>query len=148
MAVWQCILLIKDGWFFSNFSIVAVDGIPNDIVQSFINIELKKTENNMSISSVKSENWSNVPKMIRPWVKKSLLWLPIDLHLMFEKSSLKNQVGFLSISNFIFSTCKIQVRYKPYPSVLDFWKIKLEKSSSTNWIFTACVAWKKSISNL
>ena len=24
----------------------------------------------------------------------------------------------------------------PYPSVLDFWKIKLEKSSLTNWIFS------------
>ena len=24
----------------------------------------------------------------------------------------------------------------PYPSALDFWKIKFEKSSSTNWIFT------------
>ena len=24
----------------------------------------------------------------------------------------------------------------PYPSLLDFWKIKLEKSSSTNWIFS------------
>ena len=32
----------------------------------------------------------------------------------------------------------------PYPSVLDFWKIKFEKSSSTNWIFNL----QKSISKL
>ena len=25
--------------------------------------------------------------------------------------------------------------FSPYPSALDFWKIKFEKSSSTNWIF-------------
>jgi hypothetical protein len=25
--------------------------------------------------------------------------------------------------------------HSPYPSVLDFWKIKFEVSSSTNWIF-------------
>ena len=41
----------------------------------------------------------------------------------------------------------------PYPSVLDFWKIKLEKSSSTNWIFktnwifTVCVACKNQFRN-
>ena len=30
--------------------------------------------------------------------------------------------------------------YKQYPYVLDFWKIKLEKSSLTNWMFSVCVA--------
>ena len=25
--------------------------------------------------------------------------------------------------------------FKPYPSVFDFWKVKIEKLSSTNWIF-------------
>ena len=32
----------------------------------------------------------------------------------------------------------------PYPSLLDFWKIKFEKSSATNWIFNL----QKSISKL
>ena len=35
----------------------------------------------------------------------------------------------------------------PYPSVLDFWEIKFEKSSSKNWIFTACVACKNQFHN-
>ena len=35
----------------------------------------------------------------------------------------------------------------PCWSVLDFWKLNLEKSSSMNWIFTACVACKNQIQN-
>ena len=38
----------------------------------------------------------------------------------------------------------IYIRTMPYPSVLDFWKIKFENSSSTNWIFNL----QKSISKL
>ena len=34
--------------------------------------------------------------------------------------------------------------FTPYPSVLNFWKIQFEKSSSTNWIFNL----QKSISKL
>ena len=33
----------------------------------------------------------------------------------------------------------------PCWSILDFWKIKFEKSISTNWIFTACVACKNPV---
>ena len=32
-------------------------------------------------------------------------------------------------------SCEYWFRYTPYPFVLDFWKIKFEKSISTNWIF-------------
>ena len=31
--------------------------------------------------------------------------------------------------------------HTPYPSVLDFWKIKLEKSSLMNWIFSLFWTW-------
>ena len=62
---------------------------------------------------------------------------PIDLHLIFEKSSLKNQVGqtFLSISNLIFTACvacKIQVqnRQKIKFVQLDFLNLIFQKSSS------------------
>ena len=37
-----------------------------------------------------------------------------------------------------------KVKETPYPSILDFWKIKFKKSNSTNWIFDL----KKSISKL
>ena len=44
----------------------------------------------------------------------------------------------------VFNSCP----QSPYPSVLDFWKIRLEKSSPIfNWIFTVCVVCKNQFRN-
>ena len=51
-------------------------------------------------------------------------------------------VGFQNVDSIII------VILRPYPFVLDFWKIKLEKSSLTNCTFTACVAYKNQCWNL
>ena len=72
---------------------------------------------------------------------------PIDLHLIFEKSSLKNQVGqtFLSISNLIFTACvacKIQVQNRLKTSSFNLifqtslLKIKCRSISWTFYIFS------------
>ena len=63
----------------------------------------------------------------------------------------------LEATNEFFPLTSISFCLSPYPPVLDFWKIKLEKSSSMVWIFSlsrteyllfsACVACKNQIRN-
>ena len=93
---------------------------------------------------------------IATFYPKNLIFLILTANLDPKKSILKPKftVFFLSCySPFLRGSCvKISIRFLSsitlsIPSVLDFWKSKLEKASSMNWIFTACVACKNQFQN-
>ena len=75
------------------------------------------------------------------WLKKVVMWWcrhppPIWVILFCQQVLVRVEESILNK----LSHKNILLRWlTPCWSVLDFWKINLEKSSSTNWIFTACV---------
>ena len=75
-------------------------------------------------------------KLLKSSIFYYIVWLPIHLYLTFENQVGKikfDELDFYSIWNCIFTAYRVST----YPSVLDFWKIKIEKLSSTNWIFAS-----------
>jgi hypothetical protein len=74
-------------------------------------------------------------------------WQVRFLHFLTTLNNVysQNTIIWISFELSMFSFNQQSIWYSPFWYVLEFWKIKLEKSSSTNWIFSLQKSISKSV---